>query len=916
MAGVRSSDRRDLLIGFTSLLAIMAAHALGETARDGLFLAGLRAQMLPWAYLTIAGLALVVVRANAWVLQRSRDKRKLLAKTMLGAALIDFGLSWWLGQGDQAQGRAFLLYVWTGVFATVTVVQFWLLIDDVVDVGKAKRIFGPVAAGGVLGATLGSLLAERLVDAGLPPHTLIAAAGGALLLGAMVPLAWRLPVAHDEPGEAHNDETSTSLVKDLVTLCAHFYLRRLLLIVMVSTLALTGVDFVFKSMVDAAYAGQPDGAAAMSQFFARFYFGINLVALFGQVVISPWVFTRFGVNRALLLMPVLLLLGAIGVIALPVLWMAVVLKGVDGSLRHSLQRTGMEVLYLPVPRRLRERFKGLIDGVGQRGGQALASVIILGALAMSGDIRIVAAGTLVFVLIWVAVLISIYRPYLELFRRTLQSGVEPSAGIGLVPLDLRALEALVASLNSERDEEVLVTLELFERYERVALIPQLVLYHPSPEVVSRAFSLFETTPDINILPIAHRLLASPSDTIRAIALHAIHQRQESKTLLEGFLDDSCPAVATTALVSSFQVPGADTEALRLRVSRLVLATDCQTLCALADAVGRAGAQELHWVLEELLVSRDLKVQAAAARALAKVPAMESLPRLLPLLQRAVTRSPARDAITALGQEALTPLAGYLADESLPRRVRRHLPRTILRFRSQAALNALSKRFLRERDGAVRFKILRGMGRLIADNPGYTVDRKMLEDVVHSHLRRVLQFEEWRAALVASAKASPRLLLTTGHELLLASLKEKRVNALERVFRVLHMLKPGEGYELYWRGLNNESTRGRAASRELLEHALPVQFRETILALVDDVDPAQRIARAATSINVARRTISHEHVIEELRQDQSGMLKAIAEYHNAELAEERTELEGRGKVSLADIAERSLATFQELDTSHA
>jgi AAA family ATP:ADP antiporter len=912
VAGVRSSDRRDLLIGFTSLLAIMSAHALGETARDGLFLAGLRAQMLPWAYLTIAGLALIVVRANAWVLQHSRDKRKLLAKTMLGAAIIDFGLSWWLGQGDQAQGRAFLLYVWTGLFATVTVVQFWLLIDDVVDVGKAKRIFGPVAAGGVLGATLGSLLAERLVDAGLPPYTLIAAAGAALLFGAMVPLAWGVPEAHEEA----SGTKPTSLVKDLVTLCAHFYLRRLLLIVMVSTLALTGVDFVFKSMVDAAYAGQPNGAAAMSQFFARFYFAINLVALFGQVVISPWVFSKFGVNRALLLMPVLLLLGTVGVIVLPVLWMAVVLKGVDGSLRHSLQRTGMEVLYLPVPRRLRERFKGLIDGVGQRGGQALASVIILGALAMSGDIRTVAAGILVFVLVWVAVLVSIHRPYLELFRRTLQSGVEPGVGVGLIPLDLRALESLVASLNSERDEEVLVTLELFERYDRVALIPQLVLYHPSPEVVARAFSLFDTTPDINILPIAHRLLGSQSDTIRSIALHAIHQREQSKTLLDGLLDDSCPAVATTALVSSFQVPGADTEALQRRVSRLVLAADCETLCALANAVGRAGAEELRWVLDELLQSRDLKVQAAAARALAEVPAKESLPRLLPLLQRAITRSPARDAITALGGDALPALAEYLDDESLPRRVRRHLPRTILRFQSQAALDVLSNRLLRDRDGAVRFKILRGMGRLIADNPGYTVDRTMLEGVVHAHLERILRFEEWSVCLLASAKSSPRLLLTTGHELLLASLREKRVNALERVFRVLHMLKPGEGYELYWRGLNNNSPRGRAASLELLDHALPAAFRETILALIDDVDPSERITRAAASLGLTRLQLAHTDVIAQLRQDQSGMLKAIAEYHTAELAEERTEVDGRDGVSLADIAERSMASFQELDTSHA
>lgn len=915
MAGVRRSDRRDLLIGFASLLSLMSAHALGETARDGLFLSGLHAEMLPWAYLTIAGLALVVVRANAWLLRRVRDKRKLLATTMFAAALIDFGLSWWLGQGDQAQGRAFLLYVWTGLFATVTVVQFWLLIDDVVDVGKAKRIFGPVASGGVLGATLGSLLAERLVDAGLPPHTLIAAAGGALLLGAIVPLAWRIP-EHEDSDEAVRPESPPSLIRDLATLCAHFYLRRLLLIVMVSTLALTGVDFVFKSMVDAAYTGQSDGAVAMSQFFARFYFFINLVALVGQLVVSPWVFTKFGVNRALLLMPVLLLLGTVGMTALPVLWMAVALKGVDGSLRHSLQRTGMEVLYLPVPRHLRERFKGLIDGVGQRGGQALASVIILGALSLSADIRVVVAGTLIFVLAWVGVLISIYRPYLELFRHSLQSGLDLGNGASLVPLDLRALEALVASLNSERDEEVLVTLELFERYERVALVPQLLLYHPSPEVVARAFSLFETAPDINILPIAQRLLSSPSDAIRAIALHAIHQRGQSKELLDGLLEDPSPAVATTALVSSFQVKDADREALRLRASRLVLGADGETLCRLAEAIGRARATDLRWVLDELLVSRDPKAQSAAAQALSRIPDLASLPCLLPLLQRTTTRTPARAAIAALGQSALVPLTAYLADESLPRRVRRHIPRTILRFRSQAALDILSERLRHERDGTVRFKILRGMGRLITDNPSYSVDHEMLETLVASHLRRILSFEEWRIRLEEACKTSPRLLLTTGNELLIASLKEKRVNALERVFRVLQMLKPTEGYQLYWRALNNDSTRGRAASRELLEHALPEKFRETILALIDDVDPMIRVTRAAASLGVATRQLSHDEVVAELRRDVSGMLKAIAEYYAAELGEALTGDGQMPRASLEDVAERSLATFQELDASHA
>ena len=91
MGLIRREDRRNLVIGFTTLMMVMGAHALGETARDTLFLSGLSAESLPWAYLAIAGLALIVVRVNQWALNHVRDKRRLLSATMLASGVIDIG---------------------------------------------------------------------------------------------------------------------------------------------------------------------------------------------------------------------------------------------------------------------------------------------------------------------------------------------------------------------------------------------------------------------------------------------------------------------------------------------------------------------------------------------------------------------------------------------------------------------------------------------------------------------------------------------------------------------------------------------------------------------------------------------------------------------------------------------------------
>ena len=73
--GIRPEDRRDTLVAFALLTAMLVGHSLLETARDALFLAKLDAERLPLAYIAIAGLALAVGAAN----------RRALAKPLRGA---------------------------------------------------------------------------------------------------------------------------------------------------------------------------------------------------------------------------------------------------------------------------------------------------------------------------------------------------------------------------------------------------------------------------------------------------------------------------------------------------------------------------------------------------------------------------------------------------------------------------------------------------------------------------------------------------------------------------------------------------------------------------------------------------------------------------------------------------------------
>ena len=262
---IRREDRRNLAVGFVGLLAIMTAHSVMETARDTLFLTSLPATHLPRAYLAIALLAILELKVHQRLLRRVHDRRMLLAASLVFGSLVTLGF--WALLDEMGAWAPFGFYVWTGLLITVVLIEFWLLLDDAVSVTQAKRIFPAIAAGGVTGAALGSLLAEGLLRIASPAE-LVLAATVILALASTTPFLWSVS------SQATVDHAATEPVHPLGWLRRDSYLSRLLALVLMGTIALTVVDFVFKSTV-----ADHIPAEGLGPFFARFYLGLNSVAL-------------------------------------------------------------------------------------------------------------------------------------------------------------------------------------------------------------------------------------------------------------------------------------------------------------------------------------------------------------------------------------------------------------------------------------------------------------------------------------------------------------------------------------------------------------------------------------------------------------------------------------------------------------
>lgn len=864
LTSVRPEERRGAAAAFVTIFGILAAHTLLETARDALFLARLPASRLPWVYLIIAGVA-VGLSQVPWSRRRSGAFGLPVLLLAFAAATFVF----WLTRSWRSPAGLYALYVWTGLVGSLAVLQFWLVLGDMYTVTQAKRIYGLIGAGSLLGAVAGAGFARFLASSSAAP-VLVLAAAATMALTALGP-ALALRRAGGPAPAPSASRGPLSMVQAAHLLRGQPYVRGLAGLVLISTVALTLGDYVFKSSVSKHIP-----AAQLGEFFATVYVVLNLLALVAQLLLTDWLFRVLGLHRALWALPILLFMGAAGVALGGGLGAALLLKGADGTLRNSIHRTGSELLFVPLPDSTRSRAKPFIDLLGQRGGQALASLLILSEVVLNRGDTVLAAASAALCLVWIAWAADLKSHYLDLFRVALREGtIQPAAD--LPPLDLGSLETLFSALNSAEDAEVEAALDILADEDRVRLIPALILHHPSRSVVLRALELFARDGRADFLPVADRLLAHSDPEVRAAALRARTRVKAEEALLRAAVADESPLVRATAFVGLVS-GGWISDEERGRLDDILKNGSAEARVALARAIREQPSLAFEDTLLRLADGREEEVQVQTALAMGELRSPRFLPALLPLLGQREVRQAARAAFLGCGEEGLAFLDQALGDQAYPHEVRRHLPRTISHFPPPAAAAVLQRHLVTETDGMVRFKIVRGLNRL-ASHPEVELDGAILRQATEATLEAAFRLVHWRVVLERGARSDGRR-ATPGHDLLARLLRDKEAHALERIFRLLALQHRDEDFKGIYRGLRNPSAKVKAGSRELLENVISPPMRDPLIALIDDAPDLDRVARAVPYYQA--RFFGYEELLGLLLDQPGESLRCIAAYHVGEL----------------------------------
>lgn len=902
---VRADERRDVLGAFVTLLGFMTGHAILETARDTLFLSELPATLLPWVYLTLAASALLLTKYHS-SLARRLPRGQELSGWLLFAAATTAAL--WLAIFWFGDWIFYVLYAWTGVLATLVAIQFWTMLASLFTLTQAKRLFAVIGTGSILGAIAGSGIASALTTVLPAQHLVLVAA----LIFFATSRATQLieSIESVEPEQSEPAVTAAELGHIGRIVWSRPYLKRVTLAILLATITFTLVDFVFKSTVARLV---PD--ESLGTFFSTTYFSLNLLSLLIQVTTVGWILRHITVSTALAIVPMLLVMGAIGYMATGGLALALLFKSADGALRYSLYRTTMELLFVPISAEVRGRVKTYIDLLGQRGGQAAGSVLVLVVLSLTTSEAVVALVAAVTAGAWLYLMLRLKPFYLDLFRQTLREDLNETR-IEFPALDVASLETLLYTLNSPDERQVIAALDLLAYQSKFKVVPGLILYHPAPMVLIHAVELFASAGRVDVLPLIDRLTSHSDDRVRAASLRARTVLAADRYMLRAALEDTSEAVRGTAAVALVSCGWSTIQEINKTIGKVFDSTEPQVLREIAEAVRVMPSREFDSLLLRLAHGEDTGVQLATVKAMRSIGDPVFIEPLSLLLAHRPLRAEAASALVALGTRALIGLGTELSDKSLPHAVRRHIPRTIAAFGTPQAAATLLRHLLEESDGMIRFKVLRALGRMRTVNSALLLEAKTITQIIDQNLASAYRYMRWKHLLMNRTADVPAEWIEY-HRLLIDLLGDKEAHTLQRLFRLLNLRANDDEFLRIYRGLQSSRREARASSRELIEHMVEPLLARRIMTIIDDLyEPAARPRQV--SPREARK--SWEDTLGELFDSGIESLSSLAAFEIGQLGITRlkTALDRAAPLSAshADIIADVLRRFGEATGSRA
>ena len=446
LLGIRSGEGRLLALLAALFAVVETGRGFGDVAADTLFLSRYGANYLPYLYIVVGLVSLVVALGYGAAIGRLRRRPFLVGLLISFAAIL-------AAERMAVMSGASIVFpaIWLSVFVVGSIVTtaVWTIAGSVLDARQAKRLFPICMSAAIAGGFAGTLAAGPLARA-IGTENLVVLF--ALLLVAAAGLAAEITGRFERP--IRQRRPAGSLVTELragFDYVRQSPLMRLVAIgyVLFSVLQFS-VQFPFQRAMATAFPAEADLATALGLLSAA----VTGMSFLISITITNRLYARFGIVTVALLLPLVYLAGfGLWIVGFGLVT-AVAVRFVQQVTQRGLSNAAWSAMYNVVPAERRPQVLAFMDGVPGQLGISLSGVLLLVVGALLAQTQIFVMGAIAAVACtWVV--LRIRRTYGEALVRTLRAGLgeqvlEGGPGLSALARDPHLLGELRAALTESQ----------------------------------------------------------------------------------------------------------------------------------------------------------------------------------------------------------------------------------------------------------------------------------------------------------------------------------------------------------------------------------------------------------------------------------------------------------------------------------
>lgn len=814
---------------------------------NSLFLSELTSEALPIGYILTAMFAII----GSYFYDKSLEKyalNKIIDRTLIGCVLSLILFAILLNSGLELGYFMYVLYIWVAIYGLLTTSQFWILTNLVYNIREAKRVFGFIGSGAIAGGIFGGYLTSLLTQFMDSENLFFIGAG---LLFFCIPITrfiWKSEV-QIESEIKHANRPSPFKGEHPIKLIKKSHLLSLIAVVI-------GLGVIVAKLVDYQYSHYAseliNDPHDLTAFFGFWFSTLSVISLLIQLFITKRIVGRFGVGNSMFILPTAILIASILLIIFPELWVVIIIKIADGSLKQSVNKASTELLSIPIPIDLKKKTKTFIDVVIDSIATGLAGFILIFIIhGLDISNRYVTIISIVIISLWIYFIVKLKKEYITAFRKLLYT--ENQDNNNPVKKTEVPLTSIVDSVNwvlkngSESQIIHMLNRIIEEPDERFFYTIKDLLNHESPKIKAFAIECLYYLKTEDLTDVIEKLITDPNQEIAIDAFRYVLNRHKNNVYFYiGKYFDNVKEHTKNAVLIGMSLELNTEQILHEKyklhkwVNHAIEDLDSSTnhvdnkIETILNVIGNCKLTEFKHIAERFLFSNNPVLVNTAISTVSKLNDNDALENLTKLLSNKLHRSDAILGLFNFGPKIIPFLVDKAISEKIELKNAIFIPQIIEKFNSQKAVKALIS-LIEDTEHAISVEAIESLKRLKWNNPKLVVKNKFV-------LSKIL--DECKKYQLTLSSIHSQILLNKNDDTqkhnqeiearqgLMTILEHRLDRQLHRIFKFLGLKFVPEEIE----PIANIILKGKAEQRsnaiEFLDNILEHQLKRELIPIVE------------------------------------------------------------------------------------